>query len=179
MIVNGIRWHHANDVLCRLDMELIGTSILFHMYSVSHKMHIHIICCDLCCWCHIFHYNDVIMSALVSQITSITIVYSTVYSRRISKKISKLRVTGLCAGNSPVTGEFPAQRDSNAENVSVWLRHHGSWAIDASNKELLHKQNTLQFPIASVPLIVPRDVGKNPIQHNKSQTMCAFQAILV
>ena len=27
-----------------------------------------------------------------------------------SKKTSKLRVTGLCAGNSPVTGEFPAQR---------------------------------------------------------------------
>ena len=28
--------------------------------------------------------------------------------RRRSKKISKLRVTGLCAGNSPETGEFPA-----------------------------------------------------------------------
>ena len=27
--------------------------------------------------------------------------------RRRSKKTSKLRVTGLCAGNSPVTGEFP------------------------------------------------------------------------
>ena len=41
-----------------------------------------------------------------------------------SKKTSKLRVTGLCAGNSPVTGEFPAQRASNAENVSIWWRHH-------------------------------------------------------
>ena len=29
--------------------------------------------------------------------------------RRRSKKTSKLRVTNLCAGNSPVTGEFPAQ----------------------------------------------------------------------
>ena len=44
--------------------------------------------------------------------------------RRRSKKTSKLRVTGLCAGNSPVTGEFPAQRASNAENVSTWWRHH-------------------------------------------------------
>ena len=35
--------------------------------------------------------------------------------RRRSKKTSKLRVTGLCAGNSPVTSEFPAQIDSNAE----------------------------------------------------------------
>ena len=44
--------------------------------------------------------------------------------RRRSKKTSKLRVTGLCEGNSPLTSEFPAQRDSNAENVSIWWRHH-------------------------------------------------------
>ena len=36
----------------------------------------------------------------------------------------KLRVTGLCEGNSPVTGEFPSQRAGNAENVSIWWRHH-------------------------------------------------------
>ena len=46
--------------------------------------------------------------------------------RRRSRKTSKLRVTGLCAGNSPVTGEFPAQRASNADNVSIWWRHHVS-----------------------------------------------------
>ena len=44
--------------------------------------------------------------------------------RRRSKKTPKLRVTGLCGGNSPETGEFPAQRASNAENVSIWWRHH-------------------------------------------------------
>ena len=60
------------------------------------------------------HYNDVIMSAMASQITSLTVVYSTVYSRRRSKKTSKLRVTG----------EFPAQRASNVENVSIWWRNH-------------------------------------------------------
>ena len=32
--------------------------------------------------------------------------------RRRSKKTSKLRVTGLCVGNSPGTGEFPAQMAS-------------------------------------------------------------------
>ena len=42
----------------------------------------------------------------------------------ISQKTSKLRVAGLCVGNSPVTGEFFAQRTSNAENVSIWWRHH-------------------------------------------------------
>ena len=45
--------------------------------------------------------------------------------RRKSKKTSKLRVTGLCAGNSPGTGEFPAQMASYAENVSISWRHHG------------------------------------------------------
>ena len=50
------------------------------------------------------------MSAMASQITSFAIVYSTVCSGT-----SKLRVTGPCEGNSPVTGEFPTQRASNAE----------------------------------------------------------------
>ena len=59
--------------------------------------------------------------------------------RRRSKKISKLRVTGLCEGKSSVTAEFPARRASNAENVSIWWRHHGlvtcngvSWTYTAT-----------------------------------------------
>ena len=45
--------------------------------------------------------------------------------RRRSKKTPKPRVTGLCTGNSPGTGEFPAPMASNAENVSIGWRHHG------------------------------------------------------
>ena len=41
-----------------------------------------------------------------------------------SRKTSKLHVTGLCAGNSPVTGEFPAQMASSGEDVSIRWRHH-------------------------------------------------------
>ena len=44
--------------------------------------------------------------------------------RRRWKKASKLRVTGFCEGNSTVTGEFPAQRASNAEKFPIWWRHH-------------------------------------------------------
>ena len=47
------------------------------------------------------------MGAIASQITSLTIVYSTVYSDADKKKTSKLRVTGLCAGNSPGTVNSP------------------------------------------------------------------------
>ena len=63
------------------------------------------------------------MSTMASQITILAIVYSSVYSGADLKTL-KLRVTGLCTGNSPVTGEFPAQRASNAENISIWWRHH-------------------------------------------------------
>ena len=69
------------------------------------------------------HYSDVIMSAMASQITSLTMVYSTVYLGA-DQKTSKLRATGLYEGNSPMTGEFPAQRASNAEKVFNWWRHH-------------------------------------------------------
>ena len=65
------------------------------------------------------HYTDVIMGAIVSQITQPHECLFNRLLRRRSKKASKLRVTGLCAGNSPGTGEFPAQMASNAENVSI------------------------------------------------------------
>ena len=65
------------------------------------------------------HYSDVIMGPMASKIPSLTIVYSTADQRTL-----ELRVTGLCAGNSPVTGEFSAQMASNAENIFIWWRHH-------------------------------------------------------
>ena len=57
----------------------------------------------------VHHYNDAMMGAIASQITNLTTVYSTIYSRRGSMKTSKFRVTGLCDGNPPATGDFPAQ----------------------------------------------------------------------
>ena len=52
--------------------------------------------------------------------------------RRIPKKTSKPHVTGLCAGNSLVTGEFPAQRASSAENASIWWRYHDARVFQTS-----------------------------------------------
>ena len=49
--------------------------------------------------------------------------------RRRSTKISKLRVTAICEGSSPVTGEFPSKRASNTENVSIRLRHHETFPL--------------------------------------------------
>ena len=72
----------------------------------------------------VIHYTDVIMGTLPSQNHQPhDCLLNGLFTRR-SKKISKLRVTVLCVGNSPETGEFPAQMASNAENVSIWWRHH-------------------------------------------------------
>ena len=71
-----------------------------------------------------YHYSNVIMGLdSVSNHQPHNCLLNRLFRRR-SKKTSKLRVTGLCVGNSPVTGEFPAQMASNAENVSIWWRHH-------------------------------------------------------
>ena len=70
------------------------------------------------------HCGNVIVGTMPSQITNLTIVYSTVYSGADQRLTSKLRVTGLCVGNLPGTGEFPAQMTSNAENISISWRHH-------------------------------------------------------
>ena len=64
--------------------------------------------------------------------------------RRRSKKRSKLRVTGLCDGNPPVTGGFPSQRASNMK-MSPWTRPGYSWA---------HHQPRPGFNIKNVPFQV-------------------------
>ena len=58
-----------------------------------------------------------------------------------SKKTSKLHITGLCVGNSSVTGEIPAQRASDAENVSIWWRHHKQAVWFMSNVKSHHTAN--------------------------------------
>ena len=58
------------------------------------------------------------MDTMASQITSLTFFYSTVYSDADQRKHQS------SASLAFVTGEFPAQMASNAENVSFWWRHH-------------------------------------------------------
>ena len=79
----------------------------------------------------VYHYNDVIVG--VSNHQPHDCLLKRLFRRR-SKKASKLRVTGLSEGNSPVTGEFPTQRASNAENVSIWWRHHALCVMDKSTQ---------------------------------------------
>ena len=71
---------------------------------------------------------------------------SRLFGRR-SKKTSKLRVTCLCAGISPGTGEFPAQRASNVENVSISWRHHATTQDLSCRGQQAMPRNPCSFPI--------------------------------
>ena len=70
------------------------------------------------------HYIDVKMTTMPFQITSLTVVYSIVYSGVDKKKPIKAPCHWPLCGEFTGTGEFPAQRVSNVENVSIWWRHH-------------------------------------------------------
>ena len=73
------------------------------------------------------HYGDVIMGTIGYQITSLTIVDSTIYSDADKKKKHQ-----SSASLGFVWGIHRGQMASNAENVSIWWRHHVLYMV-ASN----------------------------------------------
>ena len=113
-----------------------------------------------------------LMRAMAFQITGVSIVRSTVDSGTDQRKHRKPCVTGLYAGNSPVTGEFFAQKSSNAENVSIWWKkttkaphhwplggggggiHRGRW-IPRTNGQLCGKCFHLMTSSCFIPVSIP------------------------
>ena len=47
------------------------------------------------------------------------------------------------------TGEFPAQRTSSAENVPIWLRHHGNGIDGVFTPYTMHVGNVVYLPISA------------------------------
>ena len=115
------------------------------------------------------HYTDVIMGAIASQITSLTIVYSTFYSDA-DKNIKAPRHWPLCG---EFTGEFPAQMASNAENVSIWWRHHETETLTTKRRQY---DRTSIFPNVHCPKCQPtklsttRNVTSQKRWHTKTPT---------
>ena len=82
----------------------------------------------------LFHYNDVIMSTMASQITSLTIVYSTFYSggdqRKHQSSASLAFVRGIHRGpvNSPY--KWPVTRKMFPfDDVIMLVNHLAVWLI--------------------------------------------------
>ena len=68
------------------------------------------------------------MVAMASQNSSFTIVYSTIYSGGDKKKHQSSALLAFVQGihHSPVNSPHKC----NAENVSIWLRHHVIFGVD-------------------------------------------------
>ena len=95
-----------------------------------------------------------------------------------SKEASQLRVTGLCVGNLPVTGEFPAQRASNAENASIWWRQQGWFAYNQAWRKhycVLYVNVVLKWSLPIYGMITALHGGSVPwCIHYSDVIMCAM-----
>ena len=67
-----------------------------------------------------------------------------------SKKTSKLRAIGFFEGNSLMTNEIPTQRASNAENVSIWSRHHVYHGCSSNNRRREIGVNCVDYRLWSI-----------------------------
>ena len=66
------------------------------------------------------------MNAVASQITGLKIVNSTICSGADQRKHKSSTSLAFVRVIHHVNGDFPAQRASNSENVSIWWHHHES-----------------------------------------------------
>ena len=83
-----------------------------------------------------FHYNDVIMSTMASQITSLTIVYLTVDSVADHRKHQSSRSLAFVWG----IHWWPVNFSHKGPNVSIWWHHHVSGANELLETRFRHSK---------------------------------------
>ena len=124
-------WIHANVIcLYKIDSALQGITsfISGQLLRVQWSTKVH------------HHYNDVIMSAMGSQITSLTIVYSTVYSgpderkHQSSMSLAFLRGIHWWLVNSSHKGPVKRKVVPFDDVIMITLVYFGSWDISCTNK---------------------------------------------
>ena len=80
------------------------------------------------------------MGAMASELPTSPLFTQPFIWAQFIENIKTLRHWPLC-GESPVTGEFPAQMASNAENISIWWPHHDTkW----NTSVIVHTQSITQ-----------------------------------
>ena len=110
-------------------------------------------------WCHI----NVVQSRIAGHST----VCLTAYASHV-KETSKSALLAPFEGNSPVTGEFHAQRASNGEKASIWWRHHVKHKHNVGGERRIShglRWNTLYLPVIRL------DVGKPDIVRGDTDTL--------
>ena len=125
-----------------------------------------------CCICAAtrpqFRYHYVIMSAMASQIISLKIVYSTIYSRCRSEKTSKLRVIGLYDGDRWIPlkkGQYRGkmfpfndiimQTYFTIHVIAIfWWQSFGLWRLENSDCEILLMMHICVHELSSLVWIM-------------------------
>ena len=99
--------------------------------------------------------------------------------RRRLKKTPKFRVTGLCEGNSPMTGEFPAQMASNAQFFFIWWRHHvtclkyvrqDNYFIHLTPQRDIQGSVTQSLTLLHIPMLFPKCAAIPVVSWNRLST---------
>ena len=99
------------------------------------------------------HYSDVIIGAMASQSTGVSIVCLTICSGAYRIKASKLRVTRLCEEKTPGTGGFLSQRTSYGEDFFfISWRHNMNMFWDIVNIHVYSICRSLSIWRCFIPL---------------------------
>ena len=138
-----LRRHHAHfDVtvmIISIAFPLVRLGLLFCIFAIYLKklslkfpstIAYLIICnvklfnCLLCCTVTTIHYNDLIISAIESQIVSPTIVYSTVYSGRNQRKHQNSASLAFVRGINRWPVNSSHKGPVTRKMFFIWWRHH-------------------------------------------------------
>ena len=112
----------------------------------------------------LFHYSDVIMGTMVSQITSLNIVYSTVYSGADQRKHQSSASLAFVRGihrwpvNSPHKG--PATWKCFHLMMLSWKRNHN---VNKIIGELMNHNDVMKLKPISALLVL--ECGNPPVDH--------------
>ena len=116
---------HCNTAIKQAMLKRLGSCLCYWQFCLVTMIMVHCLSVKHMLMISPMHYNDVIMSVMASEITSLMIVYSTFYSGTDQRKHKSSTSLAFVRGvHQWPTGEFLAQRASNAENVSISWRHH-------------------------------------------------------
>ena len=104
-----------------------------------------------------YHYDDVTMTTIASQITSLTVVCSIVYSgvdqRKHQSSASLAFVRGIHRDRW-----IPRKRASYAENVSIWWRHHDAAHKSAKQNVYIYDASQLRHMSVVVSKIINNSI---------------------
>ena len=114
--------------------------IFMHMSTTFFLRYTHVVVCNILYM--LFHYNDVIMGATASQITSLTIIYSTVYSdkdhRKHQSSTSLAFVRGNHRGPTNSPHKWPVTRKTIPFDDAIMLFWIGHRCTRSKRSQICH-----------------------------------------